>query len=216
MKCCHVIDKDDNIFRKMIKQCTEKDFLEMYGIINDAARKYAGKIPADRWHEPYMPEEELRHEIQDGAVFWGYYSPKLVGVMGIQDKGDVALIRHAYVTPKEQGRGIGGELIEKLKNQTEKPILVGTWKATTWAISFYEKHGFEEVDEETKNFLLRKYWSIPERQVATSTVLADSASMKKFSAARRSSSQGQPLRSSAARQLPTRAGISSPDTGGLL
>ena len=99
--------------------------------------------------------------------------------MGIQDKGDVALIRHAYVTPKEQGRGIGGELMEKLKNQTEKPILVGTWKAATWAIRFYEKHGFKEVDEETKNLLLRKYWSIPGRQVEASTVLADEKLMRR-------------------------------------
>ncbi len=157
----------------MIKPCTEKDFRDMHNIINDAARRYKGVIPADRWKEPYMPMDELLHEIRDGVIFWGYYSPKLVGVMGIQDKGDVTLIRHAYVATAEQGKGIGGELIELLKASNDKPMLIGTWKAATMAVKFYEKHGFTEVDEETKNLLLRKYWNIPERQVATSTVLAD-------------------------------------------
>ena len=144
----------------------------MYRIINDAAQKYKGIIPGDRWKEPYMPMEELESEINCGVVFWGCYSPKLLGVMGIQDKGDAALIRHAYVAANEQGKGIGGKLIEKLKTLTDKPTLVGTWKAASWAIEFYKKHGYMEVDEETNNLLLRKYWRIPERQVDTSTVLA--------------------------------------------
>ncbi|MBN2014173.1 MAG: GNAT family N-acetyltransferase [Candidatus Altiarchaeota archaeon] len=154
-----------------IQRCGEEDFQDIYEIINDAAQAYKGEIPEDRWTEPYMPLEELRHEILEGVEFWGYYEPELVGVMGVQDKGDVALIRHAYVLTWKQGHGIGGKLMEKIKTQTDKPMLVGTWKAATWAIRFYGKHGFKEVDEETKNKLLRKYWRIPERQIEESTVL---------------------------------------------
>jgi GNAT superfamily N-acetyltransferase len=145
----------------------------MLEVVNDAAMKYRGHIPADRWKTPYMPAEELRQEIDDGVVFWGYYDPDLVAVMGIQDKGDVALIRHAYVLTPRQGEGIGKKLLEKLRTQTNKPLLVGTWKAATWAVGFYRKCGFSEVSEEAKNLLLRKYWNIPERQVEESTVLAE-------------------------------------------
>ena len=157
----------------MIRRCSPDDFPQMLAVVNDAAMKYKGHIPADRWKEPYMPAEELRHEIEDGVIFWGCYDPELVGVMGIQDKGLVTLIRHAYVLTDRQGQGIGGKLLNKLMRQTHKPILVGTWKAATWAIGFYRKNGFKQVPEETKDKLLRKYWNIPERQVTTSTVLAD-------------------------------------------
>jgi hypothetical protein len=56
---------------------------------------------------------------------------------------------------------------------TEKPILIGTWAAASWAVLFYQKNGYTLVSEEEKNRLLRKYWSIPERQVETSVVLAN-------------------------------------------
>ncbi|MEJ5311654.1 MAG: GNAT family N-acetyltransferase [Anaerolineae bacterium] len=145
----------------------------MYVIINDAAQAYRGVIPADRWHEPYMSREELRHEIEAGVRFWGYEEDGvLVGVMGIQDVQDVTLIRHAYVYIARRGQGIGSKLLTHLRTLTERPILIGTWAAATWAIRFYEKHGFRQVSWEEKERLLRTYWYIPERQVETSVVLA--------------------------------------------
>ena len=159
----------------MIRKCTDSDFQTIVEIINDASIAYKGVIPEDRWHEPYMPEEEVRHEIEDGVDFWGFESEgDLLGVMGIQDKGDVVLIRHAYVRTRFRKRGIGEALLLQLENLTEKPILIGTWKAASWAISFYEKNGYTLVSEEDKNRLLQKYWSIPERQIETSVVLANS------------------------------------------
>jgi GNAT superfamily N-acetyltransferase len=155
----------------MIRRCLKEDLQDMYETINDAAQAYKGKIPEDMWREPYMSLEELRHEIGEGVEFWGYYNPELLGVMGLQDRGDVSLIRHAYVLTENQGHGVGSRLMERIKKQTEKPMLVGTWKTATWAIRFYGKHDFMEVDEDTKNRLLRRYWNISERQVETSTVL---------------------------------------------
>lgn len=158
----------------MIRKCTESDFETIFLIINDGAQAYRGIIPNDRWHEPYMPMEQLRHEIEDDVIFWGLeHDGKLLGVMGIQDKGDVTLIRHAYVRRRAQKRGIGTRLLRHLERLTEKAILIGTWADATWAISFYEKNGYTLVSEEEKNRLLRKYWSIPERQVETSVVLAN-------------------------------------------
>ncbi|MFL7792414.1 MAG: GNAT family N-acetyltransferase [Anaerolineae bacterium] len=158
----------------MIRPCKLGDFEAIYEIVNDAAQAYKGIIPADRWHEPYMGREELQHEIDAGVQFWGYEeSGKLIGVMGIQDVQDVTLIRHAYVRTTQRRKGIGGKLLSHLLTLTERPILIGTWAAATWAISFYEKHGFRLVSEEEKNRLLKKYWSIPERQVETSVVLAE-------------------------------------------
>ena len=143
-------------------------------IVNEAAEAYRATIPPDRWHEPYMPMEELESEIADGVTFWGYEADgELVGVMGIQNVRDVDLIRHAYVLPGQQGRGVGSELIKHLRMIATRPILVGTWAAATWAIRFYERHGFELVTPAEKDRLLRKYWSIPERQIETSVVLAD-------------------------------------------
>lgn len=158
----------------MIRKCTETDFNTIFKIINEAAQAYKGVIPKDCWHEPYMPLEEVRHEIEDGVIFWGLEQDgQLLGVMGIQDRRDVTLIRHAYVWTRAQKTGIGTMLLRHLEKMTEKPILIGTWAAASWAISFYEKNGYITVSNEEKTYLLRKYWSIPERQEETSVVLAD-------------------------------------------
>lgn len=158
----------------MIRRCTASDLDTIFEIINDAAKAYRGVIPGDRWHEPYMPSEALVREIEDGVIFWGLEQEgRLLGVMGIQDRGDVTLIRHAYVRTGFQKQGIGTRLLLYLENLTHKPILVGTWKDARWAISFYQRNGYILVPDEEKDGLLRKYWSIPERQVETSVVLAN-------------------------------------------
>jgi GNAT superfamily N-acetyltransferase len=157
----------------MIRKCRDDEIDVICDIVNDAARAYKGAIPADRWHEPYMPADELRREIDAGVVFWGYEDDgRLIGVMGIQDVQDAALIRHAYVRTSRQRQGVGGKLLSHLRTLTERPILIGTWADAVWAIRFYQKHGFRLVSSREKNRLLRKYWSIPDRQVATSVVLA--------------------------------------------
>lgn len=156
-----------------IRKCLNSDIGRMFEIINSAAEAYRGIIPEDRWHEPYMPAEELEAEISAGVSFWGCERDgELLGVMGIQDKGGVALIRHAYVQPEEQRKGIGVKLLRHLESRTDKPVLIGTWADARWAIYFYEKNGYAVVSNDEKNRLLRKYWSIPERQVETSVVLA--------------------------------------------
>jgi GNAT superfamily N-acetyltransferase len=157
-----------------VRPCEDSEFDVIWEIVNDAARAYQGVIPADRWKEPYMPKDELRHEMHEGVVFWGYEEGgELLGVMGIQQVQDVTLIRHAYVRTARQNEGIGGRLLFHLREQTTRPILIGTWQDAVWAIRFYEKHGFRTVSPEEKRRLLRRYWSIPERQVETSVVLAD-------------------------------------------
>lgn len=158
----------------MIRQCNEKDFDAIFEIINDAAQAYKGVIPADRWREPYMSKEYLQHEIEAGVIFGGYEeNGELAGVMGIQHVQDVTLIRHAYVRTVRRNQGIGGKLISLLKTLTNRPVLVGTWADARWAIHFYEKHGFRLVTHDEKNHLLKTYWSIPDRQIETSVVLAD-------------------------------------------
>ncbi len=158
----------------MIRRCVESKFEVILAIINDAARAYEGVIPADRWRDPYMPEEELRREIDNGVVFWGYEEAgALVAVMGVQDVEDVTLIRHAYVRTARRSRGIGGELLAHLVGETRSPMLIGTWAAAEWAVRFYEHRGFHVVSEEEKDRVLKRYWGIPERQIETSVVLVD-------------------------------------------
>jgi N-acetylglutamate synthase-like GNAT family acetyltransferase len=158
----------------MIRQCDASEVELIYSIINDAAEVYRGVLPGDRWKEPYMSKDELQHEVDQGVVFWGYEQDgELVGVMGIQHLQDVTLIRHAYVRTAKRNQGIGGKLLSSLRQQATRPLLVGTWADALWAIHFYENHGFQLVSWEEKERLLRKYWSIPERQVETSVVLAD-------------------------------------------
>ena len=157
-----------------IRQCSQRDYEMIYSIINEAAQVYKGVIPGDRWKVPYMSKDELKHEIDAGVVFWGFEEDRrLIGVMGIQHVQDVTLIRHAYVRLQKQHRGIGKKLLLELYKKSDRPILIGTWADATWAIRFYEKRGFKRVPEPEKNRLLEKYWSIPQRQVATSVVLAD-------------------------------------------
>jgi len=158
----------------MIRQCDSSEFESIHAIVNEAAEAYRGVIPVDRWKEPYMSRDELQHEIDGGVVFWGYEERgELIGIMGIQHVREVTLIRHAYVRKAKRNQGIGGRLLSFLREQTTRPILVGTWADAFWAIRFYEKHGFRLVSPEEKSRLLREYWSIPERQVETSVVLAD-------------------------------------------
>ena len=158
----------------MIRLCRDDEFDTIWAIINDAASAYQGVIPADRWHDPYMSREELRRQMDEGVVFWGYEDDgELAGVMGIQPVQDVTLIRHAYVRTARRNGGIGGKLLAHLRTLTHRPVLIGTWAAATWAVAFYEKHGFRKVTPQEKDRLLRKYWRIPDRQVETSVVLAD-------------------------------------------
>jgi N-acetylglutamate synthase-like GNAT family acetyltransferase len=157
----------------MIRRCRDDERDAILEIVNAAAEAYRGAIPADRWHEPYMPAAELEGELAAGVEFWGYEADgDLIGVMGIQPLEDVDLIRHAYVRPGSQRGGVGGALLGHLLASATKPVLVGTWAAAEWAIAFYRRHGFVQVTPEEKTRLLRTYWSIPERQVETSVVLA--------------------------------------------
>jgi N-acetylglutamate synthase-like GNAT family acetyltransferase len=158
----------------LIRKTRQSDWGAMLAIVNDAAQAYRGVIPADRWREPYMPPDEMEKEIADGVIFWvAEQDGRLSGVMGIQDKGEVALVRHAYVAPAMQRKGVGTRLLRHVEGLTGKPVLIGTWADASWAIEFYRRNGFSVVPSRHKDALLRRYWSIPARQVETSVVLAD-------------------------------------------
>jgi GNAT superfamily N-acetyltransferase len=157
-----------------VRPCGDDDRTAILGIINAAAEAYRGVISVDRWHEPYMSRDELESEIAAGVTFWGVENDgALAGVMGFQSVRDVDLIRHAYVLPGSQRRGVGGALLQLLRRQTTRRMLVGTWDAAVWAIRFYRRHGFELVSPARKTVLLKTYWSIPERQIETSVVLVN-------------------------------------------
>jgi len=158
----------------MIRPCTPTDFETIFEIVNDAAMAYKGVIPADRWHDPYMPKDELCAAIESGVAFWGFETDGvLVGVMGVQPVQDVTLIRHAYVRTSHRRHGIGGQLLRFLLARTSTPTLIGIWAAADWAVRFYQKHGFRLVTAEEKDRLLPKYWGVPQRQIETSVVLGD-------------------------------------------
>ena len=165
----------------MIRECTIDDAERICFVVNEAAEAYRGVIPDDCWHEPYMALDELRREMA-GMTFFGWDSPEakdgLVGVMGYQPLEGVTLVRHAYVLSERQGEGIGGRLLEYLMAMPSgrlptgrQGLLVGTWKAATWAIRFYERHGFRRLGDAESQELLRRYWEIPQRQRETSLVL---------------------------------------------
>jgi GNAT superfamily N-acetyltransferase len=156
-----------------IRPCRDDEGPAILEIVNGAAEAYRAVIPADRWREPYMPREELEAEIAAGVAFWGYEAGgALVGIMGIQPVRDVDLIRHAYVLPGRQRAGVGSALLEHLAGAASRPMLVGTWAAADWAVSFYRRYGFELVSPARAADLLRAYWTIPERQIEASVVLA--------------------------------------------
>ncbi len=157
-----------------VSPCASADLPAIFEIINQSALAYKGVIPADRWHEPYMPFAELQSEISHGVRFYGCRADGcLAGVMGIQQVKDVTLIRHAYVRTELRRHGIGRKLLAYLTELTDRPVLIGTWKAATWAIRFYEKNGFSLVSPEEKDRLLKLYWTVPPRQIEESVVLAD-------------------------------------------
>lgn len=157
-----------------VRACRDDERASILAIINAAAQAYRGVIPSDRWHDPYMPEEELVSEIAAGVLFSGYEeNGRLLGVMGFQPMDDVDLIRHAYVAPASQRFGIGGALLQNLRRMSARRMLVGTWAAADWAIRFYQRHGFTLVSPAAKVTLLKTYWTVPDRQIETSVVLAN-------------------------------------------
>jgi N-acetylglutamate synthase-like GNAT family acetyltransferase len=159
-----------------VRPCRKDERSVISEIINAAAEAYRGVIPADRWHEPYMSLPELDSEISAGVAFWACDNEgEVIGVMGMQPVRDVDLIRHAYVRPGNQRRGIGAALISHIRSMSSRQMLVGTWAAATWAITFYQRHGFKLVSADQRNALLKTYWTIPERQIETSVVLANPA-----------------------------------------
>ncbi|MHB1205923.1 MAG: GNAT family N-acetyltransferase [Rhodospirillaceae bacterium] len=163
----------------LIRLIQEEDTDAALAIINQAAEAYRGVIPADRWHEPYMQAAEMKNETAAGVVFHvAEEEGRLCGVMGIQDKGEVALVRHAYVDPAHQKKGVGTALLRHVTHLLDKPILIGTWADAAWAIDFYRRNGFTVIANPFKDLLLRQYWSIPARQIETSVVLADARWMK--------------------------------------
>jgi len=157
----------------MIRKLTNVDTQAIFTVVNDAALAYKGKIPGDRWKEPYVSASELKEEMLSGLQFYGWRENNaLIAVMGIQPVNDVTLIRHAYTLTSYQRKGYGEKLLKHLLSLAEtSKVYVGTWEAATWAIKFYQCKGFKLVSIEEKNNLLKKYWSIPERQVETSVVL---------------------------------------------
>ena len=157
----------------MINEYTKKDISKILHVINDASIIYKGIIPDNCWHEPYMSEQELIDEFDDGVRMFGYhYNNKLIGVIGIQEVKDVVLIRHAYTLTSYQCKGTGSALLEYLlkKNQNSR-LLVGTWRNATWATRFYEKSGFILHAKDQSILLLKKYWKIPSNQIKNSVVL---------------------------------------------
>jgi len=157
-----------------IRPCRDDERTTILGIVNAAAEAYRGVIPEDCWHEPYMPLRELDSEIAAGVAFWGYEAEgALVGIMGIQPVRDADLIRHAYVVPASQRRCVGGALLQHFRGSNTRQMLVGTWEAAEWAVSFYRRRGFELASPERKVALLKSYWTVPDRQIETSVVLAN-------------------------------------------
>ena len=154
----------------MIRKCDANDTEKIYNIINEAAKAYDGVIAEDCYHQPYMPKEELEREMRR-VHFYGWETDReIVGVMGIEPVRDVTLIRHAYVLPSYQKKGIGKNLLDHLKKMTTTSwLLVGTWQDAEWAIRFYRNNGFEMLSEKDK--LLADYWDIPQRQIETSVVM---------------------------------------------
>jgi len=160
----------------MLRPGVMADFADLLTVINAAAQRYHGAIPADCWREPYMTPDALAAELGAGVRFTlCEEAGTVLGVMGLQNVRDVALVRHAYTLPAAQGRGVGSALLAALRAETTEPVLIGTWAAATWAIGFYERRGFRVVNEATKDTLLERYWRVPARQRAASVVLADAA-----------------------------------------
>lgn len=159
--------------RSRMRACEDADFNQIFEVINDSAKAYKGVVPKELYREPYISRDYLRSEIDQGVRFQAYFKgDSLLGVMGAQKMGEVTLVRHAYVRTKDRRDGIGSKLLTQIVDEVNGPILVGCLRAMTWAVCFYQKHGFEMLDDERRDRLRAKYWSLPENHIRQSVVLA--------------------------------------------
>jgi GNAT superfamily N-acetyltransferase len=162
----------------VIRESHRDEISTIFRIVNDAARAYAGHIPPDCYHEPYISIDELENEMRR-VIFYGWEEDgQLQGVMGLEPSKGVTLIRHAYVLTERQGLGIGRRLLAHLEKQTHtQRLLVGTWAGANWAVSFYRRNGFHIAAE--KDLLLQTYWNNHPRQNEASLVLEKTLKLDK-------------------------------------
>jgi GNAT superfamily N-acetyltransferase len=160
--------------RGTIRQCDSKDIDTIFEVINEASKAYKPVLPSDAYHEPQMPLEEVQREIRRVRFLVYEEEGRILGVMGYEYLGEVALIRHAYVRSRAQRKGIGTLLLTHIENsiiqsKTVRKIVIGTYSGASWAISFYEKHGYQKSSNPQE--ILTKYYDIPEVQRLNSLTL---------------------------------------------
>jgi GNAT superfamily N-acetyltransferase len=158
----------------IIRECNQADADTLYRVINEAAKAYQPVLAAAAYHEPQMTMNELLRELERVKFLAYTESAEVLGVMGYEYVGDVALIRHAYVRPEAQRKGIGSLLLERteetiLKSGRVSRIIIGTYTAALWAVSFYEEHGYRK--SKNPQSVLGKYYEIPEVQALNSLTL---------------------------------------------
>ncbi len=160
--------------RGAVRECGSQDITTVFEVINEAAKAYKPVLPHEAYYEPQMPMEELQREIKRVRFLAYEEEGRILGVMGYEYLGEVALIRHAYVRPGAQRKGIGTLLLKDIEDaiiSTKRAgrIIIGTYSGASWAISFYEKHGYRKSSNPQK--ILAKYYDIPEAQRLNSLTL---------------------------------------------
>jgi GNAT superfamily N-acetyltransferase len=157
-----------------IRPCSKEDLAAILQTINEAAKAYQAVLPRNVYHAPQMTMDELQKETKRVSFLAYVENRKMLGVMGYEFIDNVALIRHAYTLPKSQGRGIGSHLLKRtediITNSTKATrIIIGTYTRASWAIRFYEKHGYHKSSNPQE--ILVKYYDIPEVQRLNSLTL---------------------------------------------
>jgi GNAT superfamily N-acetyltransferase len=137
-------------------------------VVNTAALWYREFLPPGEYHEPEMTSEAFEQEASRLTWYGVFVANALVGVGGLEHSGGVALLRHGYVLPEYQHRGVGLRLVAHMEGEARgvTRVVVGTYRRNTRARGALEKAGYRLSDD--SEAVLRAYYAIPEDRLRAS------------------------------------------------
>ena len=152
----------------LIRALTGGDRNAALEVVNQAAQWYREFLPPEELHSPEMTPAQWDAEAQRMTWYGAFVEGRLVAAMGLEPKGEVALVRHGYVLPDHQRHGVGGTLLAYLEGAARpaQRVIIGTYAANYKARASLEKAGYRLCADSP--VVLQRYYALPAERARAS------------------------------------------------